>query len=412
MMPFPTLETGPKVSQAKSIPVTRIASIDIVRALTMVLMIFVNDLWSLKGIPAWLGHVERGVDGIGLADVVFPAFLFIVGLSLPFAVENRRKKGDTELQLVKHVLVRTIALLVMGVYLVNGETINAAATGIPRFLYYSLSCLSFILIWNIYPKKANKYLVLAAKAVGILTLLALAYIYRGGEDNQLNRFGPKWWGILGLIGWSYLAAGLITVFSKNNFWVILGAWIFFAVLSMVNKAGYIPNDSFVNFIPNAILGGTLTGLVVGGVLTAIIFKYFRKRNENLKMTLVFVGFAALLIILSLITRPYWKLAKLGATPAWLFLCSAFTLLTFTAIYWIADVKRKANWFNIIRPAGTDTLLCYLIPYFLYAIISATKFHWPEAVVTGGVGLLKSLLLALFCVFITGLLNRAGVRLKL
>jgi predicted acyltransferase len=41
----------------------------------MILMIFVNDLWSLKDIPAWLGHVERGVDGIRLADIVFPAFL-------------------------------------------------------------------------------------------------------------------------------------------------------------------------------------------------------------------------------------------------------------------------------------------------------------------------------------------------
>ena len=63
----------------------RIASIDILRALTMVLMIFVNDLWSLKDTPAWLGHVASGVDGIGLADTVFPAFLFIVGMSIPFA---------------------------------------------------------------------------------------------------------------------------------------------------------------------------------------------------------------------------------------------------------------------------------------------------------------------------------------
>lgn len=412
MMPFPTLETSPKVSRAKSILVTRVASIDLVRAITMVLMIFVNDLWSLKGIPIWLEHVKPGVDGIGLADVVFPAFLFIVGLSLPFAVENRGKKGDSELELVMHVLVRSIALLVMGVFLVNGETINAEATGIPRFLWYPLTCLSFILIWNIYPKQANRYLVFAAKAVGILTLMVLAFIYRGGEDSQLNQFAPQWWGILGLIGWSYFAAGLITVFSKNNFWVILGAWIFFSLLSMVNKAGYIPRDSIVSFIPGAILGGTLPGLTIGGVLTAIIFKYFRKRNENLKMTLAFISFAALLIALSVITRPYWKLAKLGATPAWLFLCSAFTLLTFTAVYWIADVKGKSGWFNIIRPAGTDTLLCYLIPYFLYAIISATNFHWPDPVITGSVGLVKSFLLALFCVFITGWLNKAGVRLKL
>ena len=335
MMPLSTVKQPEKVSHAKSIPFFRLASIDIIRALTMVLMIFVNDLGSLKNIPAWLEHVKPGEDGIGLADVVFPAFLFIVGLSLPFAVENRIKKGDTELQLVKHVLVRSIALLVMGVFLVNGETINEAATSMQSYVWYTLSCLSFILIWNIYPKSANRYFVYTAKAAGIITLIVLAFIYRGGEDG--HRFAPQWWGILGLIGWTYLAAGLITVFSKNKFGVILGAWIFFCILSMVYKAGYIPHDSIVSLIPNAILGGTLAGLTMGGVLTAIIFRYFRRQNDNRMMTMVFVAFAALLIILSVIIRPYWKLAKLGATPAWLFLCSAFTLLAFTAVYWIADV---------------------------------------------------------------------------
>jgi len=120
-----------------------IASIDILRALTMVLMIFVNDLWSLKDIPAWLGHVESGVDGIGLADIVFPAFLFIVGLSLPYATNNRRKKGDTDWQLVKHVLLRTLALLLMGVFLVNGWRFNFDKHIIRQgFLLLILLCLA------------------------------------------------------------------------------------------------------------------------------------------------------------------------------------------------------------------------------------------------------------------------------
>ena len=67
----------------------------------MVLMIFVNDFWTLTGVPYWMEHRKHGVDGIGLSDVVFPAFLFIVGLSLPYAISNRRKKGDTDWQLVK-----------------------------------------------------------------------------------------------------------------------------------------------------------------------------------------------------------------------------------------------------------------------------------------------------------------------
>ena len=412
MMPFPTLEDSVKLTGTKSPSLPRIATIDILRALTMVLMIFVNDLGSLRGIPAWLEHVDRGVDGIGLADVVFPAFLFIVGLSLPFAIDNRRKKGDTEVQLIMHVLTRTIALLVMGVFLVNGESINYEAMGFPPYLWNPLCCISFILIWNVYPKNANKALVFTAKAIGIINLIILAYIYRGESNGTIGTFGTKWWGILGLIGWSYLTAGLITIFSKNNFLIILSAWIFFALLSMVFHAGLIPDDSFIHFIPNAILGGTLTGLTMGGVLTTFIFRHFRKNNDNVKITLALLGFAGLLIILSVLTRPYWKLAKLGATPAWLFLCSAFTVIGFVVIYWLCDVKRKAHWFNFIKPAGTDTLLCYLIPYFLYAIFRAVHLQWPEFIITGGVGLLKSMGIALICVYITGLLNKVGVRLKL
>jgi heparan-alpha-glucosaminide N-acetyltransferase len=411
MIAVQPLRTADTKLEPKPALVQRITSIDILRALTMVLMIFVNDLWSLKNIPEWLEHVAPGVDGIGLADVVFPAFLFIVGLSLPFAIDHRRKKGDTEGQLVLHVLTRTVALLVMGVFLVNGETINAAAMGIPKFLWYPLSCLSFILIWNVYPKTANKTLVYSLRAIGIITLVTLAILYKGGEDGT-ERFAPKWWGILGLIGWAYLASGLITVFAKNNFYGVLAGWIFFAALSMVSKAGLLPDNAVINGIPEAIRGGTLAGLTMGGVLTSLIFQHYRRKKDNKNLTLVFLAFSAVLIVLSIITRPYWKLAKLGATPAWLFLCSAFTILAFLAVYWLADVKGKARWFNVIKPAGTDTLLCYLIPYFMYAFVTATGLFLPDVLLTGGIGLLKSLLFALLCVAVTGWLNRAGLKLKL
>lgn len=387
----------------------RVDSIDIVRALTMILMIFVNDLWSLREIPEWLEHVERGVDGIGLADVVFPAFLFIVGLSLPFAIDSRRKKGDGTRELVVHVLGRSIALLVMGVFLVNGESYNEAAAGMPGVLFYPLCCISFILIWNSYPRTMSKVLVYVLKGTGVVVLLLLAFTYRGG-DVEIERFEPHWWGILGLIGWAYLVSGLVTVFARNNFYVIVAAWVFFALLSMVSHAGYLPESLHV--IPDAILGGTLTGLTMGGVLTALIFQHYRKKHDNKNLTLVLLGFAVLLIVLSVVTRPYWGLAKLGATPAWLFLCSAFTILLFTAVYWVVDVYGKANWFAIIRPAGAGTLLCYLIPYFAYATMNIAGIHLPEFMLVGAVGLIKSFLFAILCAVITGWLMRAGIKLRI
>ncbi|PMD89688.1 hypothetical protein BWI97_24635, partial [Siphonobacter sp. BAB-5405] len=72
---------------------SRIPSIDVFRGLTMLLMIFVNDLWTLRAIPSWLEHAEANVDFLGLADTVFPCFLFILGMSIPLGVDARLTKG-------------------------------------------------------------------------------------------------------------------------------------------------------------------------------------------------------------------------------------------------------------------------------------------------------------------------------
>ena len=387
----------------------RVASIDILRAITMILMIFVNDLWSLTNIPLWLEHVDPGIDGIGLADTIFPAFLFIVGLSIPFSLDNRQAKGDSNWQLVQHVMIRTFALLVMGVFLVNGEEINEIASGLPRHWFNTLCCISFILIWNAYPKTANKNGILAAKGAGLLILIALAFIYRGGENA--GYFSPKWWGILGLIGWAYGTSGLAAVFAKNNFVTIFLAWAFFCLLSIASHADLLPHGGLFSFF-HPILSGTLVALTLGGVLTSFIFRYYINRHDPKRLMAVFLLLSLTLIGLSVATRPFWGLSKLGATPAWLFLCSAFTILAFAFLYWLVDWKGKANWFQAIKPAGTDTLLCYLIPYFSYALVSLAGIRWPEIMLTGGTGLLKSFLFALLCVWIAGRANKLGVRLKL
>ena len=88
----------------------RIASIDILRALTMVLMIWVNDFWSLTGVPKWLEHANATEDYLGFSDVIFPLFLFIVGLSIPYAIEYRIKLKESNLIIAKHILIRTFSL--------------------------------------------------------------------------------------------------------------------------------------------------------------------------------------------------------------------------------------------------------------------------------------------------------------
>lgn len=391
----------------------RIASIDILRALTMLLMIFVNDLWSLKDIPGWLEHTPAQADDMGLADTVFPAFLFLVGMSVPLSVEQRKQKGDSTGKLTGHILERSVALLIMGLFLVNGEYINETASGMQRGVWNMLSCISFILLWNKWPKRIKPWFVLAAKLLAAVILLVLAWLYRGGEEGgNVHRFATYWWGILGLIGWAYLITALVYVLSNNNFYISLLAWLLFLFICVSSHAGWIPADSVWRKITVPFGDGAMPAFTMGGALTTLILLYFRRRKETGKMLIVFLGLAIILFLAGIYTREFWGISKIRATPAWVLICSAITITVFIPVYWLADQNRKANWFKLIQPAGTNTLLCYLLPYFAYALGTMLHLYLPQALLTGSVGLLKSFVFALLIVIITGWLWKWGVRLKL
>jgi heparan-alpha-glucosaminide N-acetyltransferase len=88
----------------------RVASIDIFRGITILVMIFVNDLAGVKGLPWWTYHIAPGEDGMTYVDVVFPAFLFIVGMAVPLAIKKRKAQGDTTLKLIYHTFIKSTEL--------------------------------------------------------------------------------------------------------------------------------------------------------------------------------------------------------------------------------------------------------------------------------------------------------------
>jgi len=93
---------------------TRLLSIDIFRGLTVALMIFVNSLDSNHGYR-WLNHSSW--HGCTLADLVFPFFIFIVGVSAALAVSKLREKGFSTSQLLYKTVKRTAFLFLLGLLL-------------------------------------------------------------------------------------------------------------------------------------------------------------------------------------------------------------------------------------------------------------------------------------------------------
>src|SRR5258706_2674355 len=152
---------------------TRIGSIDILRGLTILLMMFVNDLHSVKGAPAWMKHIHpSNTDGMTFVDVVFPAFLFIVGISIPFAIGRRLEREERPAGVWGHILSRVFGLLVIGFFMVNSETISKSGPLSPP-VWELLMYAGVALTWLSLPGKwASRRSNLAAlRVVGAALLI-------------------------------------------------------------------------------------------------------------------------------------------------------------------------------------------------------------------------------------------------
>ena len=113
----------------------RLTSLDAFRGFDILTMVFVNYIAGMTAIPFFLRHAAADQDVFTLTDVVFPGFLFIVGVSIPLALTKRISAGDSGSRPVGHVLIRSAALLLLGVIEVNTERFSAADAGMSEALW-------------------------------------------------------------------------------------------------------------------------------------------------------------------------------------------------------------------------------------------------------------------------------------
>ena len=390
----------------------RILSIDIMRGLTLFLMLFVNDLYS-PGVPKWLVHTAALEDGMGLADWVFPGFLFMVGLSIPFAFMSRERKNPSNKNLIFHILIRTISLLLIGFFMVNMENYNQDLTGINKFVWSILVYTSIFFIWNNYPNESKfKIIYTVLKCVGILSLFILAIVYRSGDFENFGWMSTSWWGILGLIGWGYFVSAITYFFLKDRLSYILLVWILFVLLNILAQTSFLNFLNPIKPIFGVIIDGNVPSIVLSGLLIGTLLKKYRKNQKQYLMLIISIGIVSLMI--AFILRNWFIISKIIGTPSWAMLCNGISILLFAFLYYIIDLKKWQKWTIPFLPAGRNSLTTYLAPDILYFIIWGCNLNilfykqieMPWLAVSG------SIIWAFLMIDFAALLSKINIRLKL
>jgi heparan-alpha-glucosaminide N-acetyltransferase len=283
---------------------------------------------------------------------------------------------------------------------------------LPQSIWVILVTVSFFLIWMDYPKEKIKK-IRWLQISGIVILILMAAIYKGNSPHGIIWMQPHWWGILGLIGWAYFACASISLFAEEKLvWLVifLGFFVFFNSAVMLH--GPVFAGTFAHFIDSFGLGNASnSSITILGVICAVLYRKFSEKTIKIEVILILI--AVILFSFGFAARPLWGISKIRATPSWTTICAAISILTFALLIFLVDKKGKENWFKAIKPAGTSTLTCYLLPYLHEAIfLSIIGIHLPLIIRTGWMGAIKSLVFALIIVLITGWLEKRRLRLKI
>ncbi|QDU32501.1 hypothetical protein KS4_05330 [Poriferisphaera corsica] len=441
----------PALSSSQS---PRILSLDVTRGLIILLMIFVNDVASVAQTPTFLKHFYG--NGMMLPDIVFGAFLFIVGMSMPLAFSKRLTSNSLP-QLLSHILIRSLSLIVLGILTVAGPTEikfhfidpqNSTLIKILPNLWSFATYTCVFIVWHHVQTttKRGQIISLTLRILGIIAILYLSTIYRyKGEPIE-----PRWWGILGLIGWAYLVCSLLYLIVRNNPYLLIIATAALYGVYVLYRTG----DNFLfsgdpaspltwqptwnnqplwfNFRFTGETIGSQAAITMTGILFGTIFlKSSKIQSPQQRLSYAFI-FASLLAIAGLIAYPSYGINKPQATLSWCLFCSAITVFIWMHLYIIIDLCNYKKWTFLVGPAGSNPLFAYMLAPVLYKIFSisdkltdpnryspfslgsesASWFGSQVPLAQPYIGITKSIVFAFFVVALTGLIAKRGLRLKL
>jgi len=306
----------------------RILSVDIFRGLTIAAMILVNNPGTWSQVYSPFLHAEW--HGLTPTDLIFPFFLFIVGMSITFAYTNKRKTG-IDASVYKKIVSRTVKLIILGLILAG-----------------------FTIVFPFFKELSDLRIPGVLQRIGVVFFIASILF--------LN------------VNWKVLLGIFITILI--GYWIIMTQILINGETPLLTKTSNLATIVDQNILtrahmwraydPEGILSTipSIATTIFGMFLGMILINKNKSQKEKLK-TFIVIGVVALLLgyLWSLI----FPLNKALWTSSFVLVTGGWACLIYALIYFIADVLKHSSWGKPAIIFGSNAITVF----FLSGIIART-----------------------------------------
>lgn len=309
----------------------RMLSLDVFRGITIVLMILVNS----QGLPVSYPILDHAAwDGCTLADLVFPFFLFIVGVTI---VVSLKKQVEQAIKPYKSMVQRAIILFGLGVLL------------------------------NAFPYHFDLHTI---RIYGILQRIALCYFFAGFIYLNTTWRTQLLICIGILLGYWLLLTQIPVPGVGANPWDAVNNWVAYIDRQLLSASHLFYKTSD----PEGLLG-TLPSLATTliGVLTGQLLMTDWTRTKKLN---VMLGAGLLMLFLGWLWHYDFPINKTLWTSSFVLWTGGFALIFFALTFWLVDMRGVVFWTLPFKIFGMNALFAFIFHVFLLKV--QAMFYLPLA----------------------------------
>lgn len=312
----------------------RIASVDVLRGFTIAAMILVNTPGTWSHVYAPLLHADW--HGYTPTDLVFPFFLFIVGISISFAYKNKPNSFET----YRKILIRSLKIIGLGLFL------GWFLPYIPFFKPFSELRIPGVL------QRIGVVFFIAA-------VLNLNFSWKGLLAIAIVILVGYWlW-----MGFVPLNGELPTFDRAPNNWANYIDVKFFG--NHTYKPDYDP-EGLLSTLPSIV--SAIIGILIGGILNE--FKY------NKLMSLTVLG--VLMILLGTIWNTWFPINKALWSSSFVLVTAGWATLILGIVHYIMDEK-QIKFGSIFKYVGSNAIVIYFMSSFVSKIFGRIKVNETESI---------------------------------